>query len=146
MPSLSCLAMPENPMSQAWCWPHEFGQPEMLIPTPDTESRPSAFSWSCTAAPRPREAVMARLQVSAPGHDTTSPDFSAKGRSRPCSLSTAQTWGSCSAVTSRKTTFWRIVSRASDTPVSRIIRAMARNCSGVRSPRYSDAHSANRSP
>ena len=67
---------------------------------------------------------MARLQVSAPGHDTTSPDFSAKGRSRPCSDSTAQTWGSCSAVTSRKTTFWRIVSRASDTPVSRIIRAM----------------------
>ena len=27
-------------MSEMWCWPHEFVQPEMLIRTPPTSARP----------------------------------------------------------------------------------------------------------
>ena len=31
-------------MSEMWCWPHEFVQPEMLMRTPPTSARPASSS------------------------------------------------------------------------------------------------------
>ena len=54
-------------MSEMWCWPQLFVQPEMLTRTPGTSARPASSSASPIAAARPRDCVTARLQVSAPG-------------------------------------------------------------------------------
>ena len=56
-------------MSHAWCWPQEFGQPEMFMEMPATASSPVSVRRFVMASPSPREAVRARLQVSAPGQE-----------------------------------------------------------------------------
>ena len=70
-------------MSAMWCWPHELVQPEMLMRTPPTSASPAFSSASPMSAARPRDCVTARLQVSAPGHDTTSRASSAPASAMP---------------------------------------------------------------
>ena len=70
------LAAPCKPMSATWCWPHVFGQPRDL----DRRRREGAervrrsgrSSRSPIARASARDAVTARLHVSAPGHEVTS--------------------------------------------------------------------------
>ena len=44
-------------MSEMWCWPHEFVQPEMLMRTPPTSASPASSSASADVG---REAARLR--------------------------------------------------------------------------------------
>src|SRR5258708_3185157 len=57
--------MPRKPMSEMWCWPHEFVQPEMLMRTPPTSARPASSSARPMSDASPRDCVTPMLHVPA---------------------------------------------------------------------------------
>jgi hypothetical protein len=59
-------------MSAMWCCPQLFVQPEMLMRRPPDLGRPGLLERLADVDGEARLWVTARLQVSAPGHDTTS--------------------------------------------------------------------------
>ena len=74
-------------MSAVWCCPQLFVHPEMLMRTPPTSARPASSSALPMSSARPRLWVTARLQVSAPGQETTSRASSAPGSAIPMASS-----------------------------------------------------------
>ncbi len=129
--------MPLKPRSAVVCWPQAFGQPLMLIRSFSISCRPLASSASVTAPARPRDAVTARLHVSAPGQDTTSPLRSARDSAMPSASNVANSTGTSAADSPTNSRFWRMVVRTwTWSPISRHTLDRARIWPLVRSPRW----------
>src|SRR5436190_824857 len=109
-------------MSEMWCWPHEFVQPEMLTRTPPTSASPAFSSAVPMSSASPRDCVTARLQVSAPGHATTSRARSAPGAAIPIAPRRACRSASWSSRSPRSAKFCRFVTRTSK-PLAHLLHA-----------------------